>query len=345
MPFQSWQQNIDELPIDQIVAKYDSGFAGAVHDPKAEQTLDQDIAAAGGEIYGSLAGASFAGSAAGKLVVPFVFALQVFPDCLPASAQQRGDCVSHDLRNATLITLACEIVAGKPDEVTGLVEGIPDVTPEGIRDGVISTEYFYWWRGYNGDGWSCAAAVNVAIKRGMLLRKKYPELDIDLTKYSGKQAGAYGRSEPGDKILSEGTKHFVRTATRINSFAEVRDFLANGYGISTCGGEGFSSTRDENGVSNKKGGWAHAMAIIGADDRDEIKVIYKEPLVLVQNSWGPGWNSGPRKIRGTDLEIPKGSFWTKYSNVSRRSMFALSSINGFPAKQLPDLGFDPNILG
>src|SRR5690606_21602174 len=125
---------------------------------------------------------------------------QVFPGCWPASAQDRGDCVSHDTRNACLTTLACEIVAGKPDEVTGRVEGKPDVPPEGIRDGVLSTEYNYWWRGYNGDGWSCEAAADMLIKHGILLRKPYPELGLDMTSYSGALAGKYGRTSPPANI-------------------------------------------------------------------------------------------------------------------------------------------------
>jgi hypothetical protein len=345
MPFQAWPDRGDTFDIDTIVKMYREGFAGAVKDPAADEQLDDAIRSSGGQVLGCDAASAFADSGAGKLVLPFVYVLQVFPDCWPASAQQRGDCVSHDARNACLLTLACEIVEGKPDEVTGIVEGPPEIPEAGRRDGVLSTEFKYWWRGYNGDGWSCAAAMQVAIRRGMMARKPYPELNIDLTRYSGRLAGMYGARQPPANIAEKGRLRHARTSTRLQSFEEVRDFLHNGYGISTCGGEGYSNQRDENGVSPRRGSWAHAMALIGADDRDEIKRIYGEPLVLVLNSWGPSWNRGPRRIRGTDIDIPLGSFWAKWSDVRRRWMAAVGSINGWPARKLPDLGFDPSILG
>jgi hypothetical protein len=344
MPFQSWPENIGAVGPEAVVKLYEQGFAGVRKNAAETAAFHKTIADAGGEIRGDIAGAALAGSAAGKLVTPFVFVEKIFPGCWPASAQERGDCVSHGTRNAALLSLACEIVTAKPDEVTGRVDGKPDVPEAGQKDGVLSTEYFYWWRGYNGDGWSCEAAADVAVKRGMMLRKPYPELDIDLTEYSGRLAGTYGSKSPPSKIEDVGNDHVVRTATELDSFEQVRDFLANGYGISSCGGEGFSSTRDENGYSPRRGSWAHAMAYIAADDRDEVKQKYGSPLVCILNSWGR-WNSGPRRIMGTTLDIPEGAFWAKWSDISRRSMIAFSSLNGWPARKLPDAGFDPNILG
>lgn len=246
-----------------------------------------------------------------------------------------SNCVSHGTKNAVLVTLACEIAAGQPDEVTGILEGAPELSQEGIRQGVISSEYLYWQRGYNGDGWYCPAAAKCVIQNGILLKTSYPELDIDLTKYSGSLAGKYGSRKPPAAVLEEGRKHLVRTSTMLRSFEEIRDYLHNGYGVSSCGGEGFSSSRDENGVSKRQGSWAHAMAYIGADDRDEIKQKYGGPLVLVQNSWGR-WNNGSKKILGTDIEIPDGSFWARWKDLSRREAIALSSVAGWPARDLPD---------
>jgi hypothetical protein len=76
------------------------------------------------------------------------------------------------------------------------------------------------------------------------------------------------------------------------------------------------------------------MACIGYDDRDEIKKKYGEPLVLILNSWGI-WNGGGRRILGTDIDIPEGSFWTKWSEVKNRSCTAMSGAMGWPAKKLP----------
>lgn len=331
--FQFWPEKHSQLGAPEIARMYAGGFAGVYDEPEEREQL---TAESGGMYGADIASANgWAGSAAGQLVVPFVFTLELFPGCLPGPAQQRGDCVSHDMKNTCLTTLACEIKAGIPDEVTGIVEGKPDVSPEGISQGVLSSEAFYWWRRHGGDGWSCPAAARVACNEsGLWLRQNYPELGVDLTRYSGRNAGLYGRSTPPESFAKQGQKNLARKATQLKSFEEIRDFLHNGYGVSSCGSEGFSGERNEDGVSSRRGSWAHAMSIIGADDRQEIKSKYGQPLVLVQNSWAV-WNSGPRRILGTLIDIPQGAFWTKWSDVRNRYFVAISGINGWPAKKLP----------
>lgn len=334
--FSAWPDQEWELAREAIIDRYQKGFAGVYLDTEARTALWAKVEADGGTRSAAQAGAAFAGDAAGKLVATWLHVEKVFPGCWPASAQTRGDCVAHSTRNAALVTLACEIAAGKPDEVTGKVEGIPDLPEAGRKDGVLSTEAIYWWRDHGGDGWSCDHAASVMLKEsGMWLRKSYDQFGIDLTKYSGSLAGKWGRSNPPDEIKQFGTQHAIRTATEIDTFEQVRDFLANGYGISTCGSEGWSSSRDENGFSRRQGGWAHAMAFIGADDRDVIKQKYGEPLVLVLNSWNR-WNSGGKRVLGTQYDIVDGSFWAKWSDCKRRYMIAFSSAMGWPSKQLPD---------
>lgn len=318
---------------------YEAGYAGAFKDPDATEAFENLIVGSGGNLDGSSVAEQngLAGAGEGRLVIPFVFVQQLLPGCWPGPAQQRGDCVSHDTKNAVLTTMCCDIVSGQPDAESGKVEGLPDIDPIGIAQGALSTEAIYWYRGYSGDGWSCEAAATVACtKSGLWLRNNYPELGIDLRKYSGSLAGKYGRSAPPSEFTTTGQKHLIRTSTRINSFNDLRDFLANGYGVSTCGGEGWSSTRNEDGVSKRSGRWSHAMAIIGVDDRQVIKDKYGEPLVLILNSWGK-WNTGGRRILGTTIDIPEGSFWTTWSSVKNRSMLAFSGANGWPAKNLPPL--------
>jgi len=273
--------------------------------------------------------------------VPFsgeVFCLEVEHDhSFIANGYAVHNCVSHSQRNACLYTIACEIAAGKPDEVTGLVEQAPEQPDEGRRDGAFSTEAYYWFRRRaSRDGWFCEAAAKVAIEEaGAFPRKNYPELGVDLTKYSGSNATRWGATPPPEAIRAQGKKHLFRTAATCESFEAVRDMLANGYGVTSCGSEGFSSTRDENGVSRRSGSWAHALAYIGCDDRDEIKAKYAGPLVLVMNSWGK-WNGGPRRVYGTTLDIPEGSFWARWSDISGRVAIAMSGFNGWPAQKLPD---------
>jgi len=320
-------------------AEYLAGLVGCVSTPESQAEFSswvesQGFSASGDEnvhTYGLY------GSGAGKLTAHWTIVERLFPGCWPASRQTRGDCVSHSQRNACLYTIACEIAAGRPDEVTGEIEGKPQQPEEGVRDGVFASESYYWYRQHGGDGWQCERAARVAVeKTGAFPRKPYPELGFDLTKYSGSTAGKWGSSSPPENITAYGQKNLFRTAARCESFETVRDMLANGYGITSCGGEGFSSTRDENGVSRRSGSWAHAMAYSGCDDRDEIKAKYDGPLVLVLNSWGKSWISGPRRVLGTTLDIPEGSFWARWSDVSRRSAIAMSGFAGWPAQRLPN---------
>lgn len=340
--FEFWPEDAIDLQVEKVVEMYANGFAGAYLDDVAKGEFEDFITS---QSFGNLDGDAVAhangltGTGEGRLVIPYVFALEYYPGSLPGPGQEVGDCVSWGSKNAGFITFCCDIKSGKPDEETGIVEGAPFIPPEGILQGAMSPEGIYWYRGYDGHGWQCEKAAQVVCQDSALwIRQPYPELELDLTKYSGKLASKYGQRKPPEEFTQTGRKHLIRTSTRVKTAEEARDFIANGYGILSCGSEGFSSTRDENGVSSRKGSWSHAMAFIGFDDREETKRRYNGPLVLVQNSWGK-WNRGSRRILGTDIDIPEGSFWAKWSDVSRRSMLAFSGANGWPAKKLPAINF------
>lgn len=334
--FKSWPMREGLTPAE-VIELYDSGFAGALPaTPEVREQFQAAIIATGGELYGSNIG-TFAGSHAGKLVAHFTHVMRIYPGCWPGPAQGRGDCVTHNDKNAKIYSHVGDIVSGTPDQKTGLLEGPVEVSAEGIAQGLFSSEVSYWFRGSNGDGWYCEAAATVATKKaGCVVRKNYPDIGIDLTRYSASLAGKWGRTPPPEEVRDALDNNMVYTATTLRSFEEVRDFLGNGYGVSSCGSEGFSSARDDNGVSSRRGSWAHAMAYIGADDRPETHEKYGGPLVLVLNSWGR-WNSGPRTVMGTDIQIPEGAFWARWKDISRRTMIAYSGISGWPARQLPDL--------
>jgi len=328
-----------------VVKSYENGFIGAVCDPVATEKLQADIAAAGGLPKGAMACSAYGleDSGKGKLSLPFLEILKLYPDSLPGGAQGRGDCVSWSTRNAGLTTMCCDITSGTPDEASGKLEGAPDVSDTARLAGVLSTEAIYNWRRHGGDGWSCAEAARVVLKdSGLWLRKKYEDIDVDFTTYSSRNAGIYGSQTPPDSWRKIGADHLIRTATVLDTYEQLRDMLANGYGVSSCGGEGFSSVRDLNGVSNRSGSWAHALAYIAVDDRPEIINLYGVPLILVQNSWG-NWNDGGRRIFGTSVDIPVGSFWARWSDLKNRDMIALSGVNGWPPKKLKSYGARGNI--
>jgi hypothetical protein len=360
--FQDWPGDAIELPPKKVIELYESGFAGCRYDPQAMERFRANMRWPDGEAAAHEF--SFADSGKDKLVVPFVFVLDMFPGCWPGKqGQGRGDCVSWSTRNAGLGTMVADIVGGLPDEESGKPEERPDVPDAGIADGVLSTESIYWYRGYDGDGWFCEEAAEIATKKsGLMIRKDYPELGVDLSSYSSRLAGKYGRQSPPSTIEDVTNDHLIHTATSISSAEGCRDYLFNGFFLTTCGGEGIEYTRDANGVSRRKGSWAHAMGWIGFDDRPDTKAIYNEPLVLDLNSWA-NWNNGPRDIRDSakyvpaankerwiqrgivnattgNIMIPEGSAWLRWSEFRNRSIIAFSGAKGWPRKVLP-LDYSP----
>ena len=250
------------------------------------------------------------------------------------------NCVSHGAKNAVLATMCNEIVAAVADEVTGKLEEAPEIPANGIRDGVLSPEAIFWWRRHSSDGWFCEEAGETLLENcGAMLRQDYPDLGIDLTRYSLANSKKYGANPPTGKIADQCKKNLVRTATLIDSWEALRDLTANGYGVNTCGSEGFDPNRDANGVSKRKGSWAHSMAVYGTDDREQIHSTYGGGLVLVAQSWGPGWGSGGRRILGTNIDIPLGCFWVKWADWKKRWQCAYSGHAGWPRQQLPDWGW------
>ena len=324
-----------------VVSAYEKGFQGAYSNPEAAEALRDQIKAAGGVPDGAEACTAYglAESGAGKLILPALEILSLYPDCLPGGAQGRGDCVSWSSRNAALGTMCCEITSGTPDRNSGKLEGAPTVSEAARLNGVLSTEAIYNWRRHGGDGWSCAEAAQVLLNdSGLWLRQKYDEIDVDFTTYSARNAGLYGSRTPPETWRKIGAAHLVQTVTEIEEYEPLRDLLANGYCVSSCGGESFSDQRDENGVAARTAkGWAHAMAYLGVDDRPAIIARYGCPLILVQNSWG-NWNDGSTRIFNTKFDIPVGSFWARWTDLKNRYMIAISGVNGWPPRKLKDYG-------
>ena len=362
--FSEWKdQDIKmESPWDIADAYENKKLAGAFQIPEQHEKFLEEAKRDTGYAYLEDAAHDngWADSGKGKLAIPFVHLAEAYPQAIPGPGQVVGDCVSHSQKNANLLSMVCEVVAGNPDQEHGKREMFPKVDLIGEKNGVMSTEAIYWHRGYDGHGWYCGASARVSRQlAGCVLRQDYPELGFDLTRYSGANIKLFGSRKPTRSVIDEHDDHLVRAAAEVRGAEGVRDALFNGYAISSCGMEGFERQRDKYGVSRRTTQWAHAMAYFAFDDRAEIVRKYGGPLVLVQNSWGV-WNKGPRAIYdsakyvpankkqdwinkgivdpGTGaILIPHGSFWARWSDVSRRECYVMSSVNGWP-KQTIDWG-------
>lgn len=361
--FNRWEGFAADLELgtpDSCLDAYESKkLAGAVEMPQQREMFLAEAKQASGYSYlGDAAHANgWADSGKGKLVIPFVHVLEAYPKALPGPAQVVGDCVAHSQKNANLLSMVCEVVSGKRDEEHGKAERFPEVSALGEKNGVLSTEAIYWHRGYSSHGWFCGASARVSMqKAGCVLRKPYPEINIDLTKYSGSNIAKFGSRKPTREVVDAHNNNLVRAAAQARSFAEIRDALYNGYGVSSCGSEGFERKRDSYGVSRRTTTWQHAMKYGAVDERPVIVQRYDQPLVLLVNSWA-AWNSGPRDIFDSakyvpadkkqdwiskgivnpstgNIMIPHGAFWARWSEVSRRDCYVMSSVNGWPRRNI-----------
>lgn len=324
---------------------YSAGLIGCAPSPRSDEVFADFIIRHGGNPVGSEVAHEweFAGAGAGKLIVLWKVVDELYPNCWPGPTQLTGDCTSKGCANALLTSLCHEVDSGKPDEVSGKIEGAPEVSPEGIKNVPVASESLWAWRGYDSDGWHCSSAAKVASEKGFLIRKKYPKLKVDLTKYTDDTIRLGGSRPPGADWLAESKQHVARTATFLKGREQVRDMLFQGYGIVNCSSMGFERTRNEDGYSRQIGMWAHSQCYIGYDDRPDTVQKYGQALVCWLNSWGSKWNSGPRRVRGTSIDIPHGAFWALASTIDRAQNIALSSVAGWPRRQHTAYGAAGNV--
>lgn len=346
----------------ELISYYEQGFQGAFKDPEAEEELIHDMEY---KDFVDVAHANdMVGDGEGKLSLAYECVQRLNPDEYPGKAQRTGCCVSRGTVNAFTASYAYEVWNAVPDGVKNRIIG-KEIT---FYDHIAAGDYgdhledwpvvpypdhqtfdhctIYGERGHRGQGANCGTLCMAAKnKTGLLPRGKYdiPGFgEYDCSKYDDKKAA---RSGPkwSNAFREFTNKHHVRDVTGCREIDTARDALANNYGLNVCSGFATSSARptisDDKGscagANRWKGSWAHAMAWLACDDRSWAHDKYGGPLFLIMNSWGD-WNRGPRRIYGTDKEIPVGSFWITTKDASRilrgGGAYVLSNIKGFPRR-------------
>lgn len=298
---------------NEMIEAYESGLVGAYCDPAATERLLASLPL-------PLFGDTLAGAGAGKVALGYksVVAFEQMAGRQPYDEiQTTGDCVSHAVRGG-----ADTARANDPDIHTS--EDWVDRT---------ATEPLYGARGHSGEGASCSEIVGWAHQTGgLMLRQKYPDLNLDLSTYNASIGVRWGGRGVPSNVTSEAAKHRIGTISLVTTWQQARDCIASGYGLVCCSSVGFNSTRNAEGMLFPKGSWAHAMQWHGVDDTRPGDCRF-----CVQNSWGYRWCSGPR-VHGQ----PEGSFWISQSVAERMigygGTYAVSNVVGFPKRQLKDWG-------
>lgn len=238
----------------------------------------------------------------------------------PMRKQTIGDCVSQGAAYAVDAIKAVDIYLHKQFE-----EWVGETATEDIYAG--SRVQIGGGRIGGGDGSVGAWAADYITKFGALARQKYG--NVDLSVYDGNKARQWGMPNRGvpQELIPIAKEHPVQIVSRVDTYEQVRDLLANGYAITIASMQGFSNRRDAEGFAKPEGQWAHQMSILAIDDE------YKRPGVLVQNSWGV-WNGGPKRH-----EQPDGSFWVDADVIEKRifsqgDSWAFSGYEGFKPRKL-----------
>jgi hypothetical protein len=319
--------------VEELVNAYDNGFEGAIFDPDGAEEIESGKY---GNMHDTAQEFGFAGQGEGKLTLlyPEVWKAAGRSDFFHGEPNQGcGDCVSHSVKHTLMASMAVSANNGQ-----GSWPVMPD---SAYKYGAFHPSPTYWLRGKNSDGWSCSTAIKRATDGiGMVQCIDWPSpLNMSLAAYSKSIAHKWGATSPPSDVKNQLGGHKVKASSRCKSWETVRDAISAGYALCTCGGEGFSKTRDSNGVSKRSGSWSHALTYIAADETEWAKKNYGGPLVLILNSWGPSWNGnqGEKPQGNSSLpSIPKGSFWAKWSDVKNRDCYAVSDINSFPNRKLKD---------
>lgn len=317
-----WKSDAD------VADAYSQGFPGAFPDPESDEELEAGEFGNGADVLRDF---GLEGSGAGKLTClwPAVWRVAKSNTLFQGDVSQPvGDCVSRSQTHAAMLSLAVAVENGHGSW--------PELkTPHAQKMG-FHPHGVYALRGHGGHGWSCSAAALKSKTIGLVEFGNYASpANWDLSAYSAGTSTHYGSRSPSSDVIQQLGTHRTLDYTVLRGFEQVRDALSSGFGVSSCGGEGFSKTRDGRGVSRRSGHWSHGFAYIGVDD-SEWAHKNGGPFIACLNSWGRRWISGPKATQGNpDLPpLPDGAWWATWSDVSRRSTFGITTVKGFPQMKL-----------
>jgi hypothetical protein len=158
--------------------------------------------------------------------------------------------------------------------------------------------------------------------------------------YSNEAAYKWGNYPgPDPSFITIGKEHLVKSAALVQTWQDVMTALTNGYPVTIASDVGFDMEQQRDGFMHYTTHWSHQMCIIGADDGDGQNV---EPHAAILNSWGDvfgqikdfrtgeNWPVGTLRVRKADIE----------TILAAGDSFAYSSMEGFPAQDLPRDLFD-----
>lgn len=258
--------------------------------------------------YGDAAGA-LKDSGKGKDVFLWELEKKLFGQVRDPHAQTEPDCVSHGLSGAGEDLLIVQITKG-----------------ESAKFELIASEPIYGGARHEvggdrlgrGGGAVVGWAIQWAQQWGLLPRRNYTEVGIDLSVYNGKVAANWGSPRVGvpDALEPLAKKFPLVTCSLIESnyYEAARDVIANGGLVVTGSDQLYSDTRDQFGFCTPHGRGGHCTYYRGVSDNP------RRPGIAYQQSWGkmiPRGNQSVQLPHGVKVDLPLGCFFIDAAEFNR----------------------------
>jgi len=237
-----------------------------------------------------------------------------------------GSCVGNGGASAGTLTAFCDQI------VRGQNEKQPALLSADWAYGIMRTIAGQLGRWDGGTGDWMAEGYQVGGSLSMLKIG-----DVDLTTYSANRCSQWAMSGVPKSLRPPAEDHQFLQTYKVTKVDRAVALLQAGYGVSICSNFGGGSTRDSDGfmVRPWSTSWSHCMYLAGyRSDKQGV---------LVVNSWGNDWNSGP--IYPDDM--PHGSFWLGLNDLQRilgqNDTYAYLGYEGFQVEppEVPDFFYVP----
>lgn len=229
-----------------------------------------------------------------------------------------GSCTGFAACRAIEYTYLVEIANGDLEEFKYLSRGIQYAGSRVEANGGTSA--------FRGDGSTGSLNAKFATQWGIIDQNIYA--GYDLSQYDIPVIREWASKGVPDVLEPYIKQHKISGCTLVRNVEEARKAIAQGYSISVCSNQGFTTSRDKNGICYPKGNWGHALNVSGY-------VHIKDKLYFaIENSWGlyMGTNNLPpnNPNAGTFL-CDSGVF---NSMLSMSDSFAYCGVNGFKKKKI-----------
>lgn len=247
----------------------------------------------------------------------------------------RGFCVGFGNAKMASLAIAMMLLAGEIAEYPG------DVAIEPVYGG---SRFEIGKQKYNsnlhrgGDGSVGSWAAEWLLEYGVLLMKKYPE--IDLSNYSMDRCDNMGSSGVPDNIEDDAKMHPLQQMARCEDGEQAWKLIGQRHPLVHCSNQGFSMQRRADGTCSATGSWPHCAGWSGRFTLKNGQVVLR-----YDNSWdgqenGNGYLGQPTVVEGKNgpIHLNGNQFLVPLEIVDRickagRETYAMTGPLGFTTRR------------